>query len=471
MQPYFSFESDLWREAQGAQLRINRFERVQDHPAVARGPQGAPDAHWASWPSVVHHDGGFRMWYTAIRPIPQGLDCWLVDDLIRICTAQSDDGVHWHKPDLRLVADDCGAAPCNIVPFPKRLLHMVGVVHDGKRFVAQGLFQRMLKDRHQPQSTFAAYVSDDGLHWRGEGRPATQVQHYESANSMLHARGRYWVIGQGVSPYFTLPGGRPCGRVAFAYHSLDLKQWKLERRPAYAYPVPAHAPFRYGALQVHGGIVGTDRGRIIRGFVGQMWPGAFTDDVRTTFGLAYSYDAKHWREPLPGEPLILPIEGNWEQGMIVQGCGCYARGRYTYTWYSAANGGNWWTLSRAIGVARIRRDGFAHWQVAPKQRAAVLQTDAIRLSAADRSLYLNVSASGQSLVDVEVLGLRGGRPLLAAQVRCDEVLHETLALNGLASRQRSIRLRFKLHGRAKLFGFYLGAPGQGAVYLRPWRSC
>jgi hypothetical protein len=90
-----------WR----ANLKVTlvQAEKHAGNPVLRCGPEGAPDhGHAILYGSVIHIGGKFRMWYLGM--IERELKAGQAPGWWRpMCYAESDDGVHWSKPELGLV--------------------------------------------------------------------------------------------------------------------------------------------------------------------------------------------------------------------------------------------------------------------------------------------------------------------------------------------------------------------------------
>src|SRR3954469_1794739 len=101
-QVLFAFDdvSIPWRD--NLKLTMVQAQKHPDNPVLRHGPQGAPDhGHAVMYGSVLHIDGKFRMWYLGmIQTIIERGNApgWWRP----MCYAESDDGVHWTKPELGL---------------------------------------------------------------------------------------------------------------------------------------------------------------------------------------------------------------------------------------------------------------------------------------------------------------------------------------------------------------------------------
>lgn len=454
---FYAFESSLWIDRSGAELTFQRFERFHDGPVIPRGQAGSHDEHRVYsinvWRDVANDR--FVAWYSAMRhPDP---DPWKQNGRHALCIAYSHDGVSWEKPDLRLPGsaggDGVHGSPDNRLLIPAHF-YCAGVIYDGSQFVMKYEFPAS-PGSTQPNTTFCILTSKDGIAWAGERRPLIREAHFESANSIYRLNGRYHVMGQGISPYFKLDHEAPFGRVNFVYSSADLKKWTLEPEVAFAYPSREYFPD--ATLQTHCGATVCDRGRIQLGFMGQFWPAGFSESVRSTFGLIYSYDGLKWQEPLAGQPLLLPDEQSWDCGMLMQGNGLYSRGEYTYYWYTGMDGGNTWGSRGATGICRIRRDGFAC--LAPTAGEAVLRTAEFPIDKTDRFLFVNCDLAGDAFIEVALIDVESGQEICSKRLARSGFAVEAFDLSAIRSRNqragsRRVGLRFVLRGKARLYAFY-----------------
>ena len=80
---------------------FQRFPMAERVPitGLEPGPAGSWDARGADYPCVLYEDGLFRMWYSCM---PDAEDYGENADHAFTCYAESDDGVTWRKPDLRI---------------------------------------------------------------------------------------------------------------------------------------------------------------------------------------------------------------------------------------------------------------------------------------------------------------------------------------------------------------------------------
>jgi hypothetical protein len=137
--------------------------QVKEEPVLMAG--SPVDASGASvYGSVIRDGGVYRMWYQAW---PQG---WTGQDVVAVACAESDDGIHWRRPNHGLV-EFAGNKNNHLTDMP---FHSPSVVIDptapaARRYRAFGYTEPGRIDARYPQKVnrpgyFSAY-SSDGLHW------------------------------------------------------------------------------------------------------------------------------------------------------------------------------------------------------------------------------------------------------------------------------------------------------------------
>jgi hypothetical protein len=180
---------------------VNIIQRVLQAEKVAiTGLESGPPGSWdgrntVSWGSVLVEDGLHRMWYCCM-PDPtshkQNIDYWLS------CYAESEDGIHWHKPDLKITGQNRYPGN-NLLPLPGCVMSVVYGLPDAPvKYLAATVQIEPLEpdvcDNHELEfngnGTYL-FGSDDGLHWRQlTKRPI--IQHGDwCALHVDRERGRY----------------------------------------------------------------------------------------------------------------------------------------------------------------------------------------------------------------------------------------------------------------------------------------
>lgn len=153
--------------------------------------------------------------------------------------------------------------------------------------------------------------------------------------------------------------------------------------------------------------------------------------------------------------------GAWDNGGLIQVQRPVSRGKATYFYYTGSDGGHVWSAHCALGLATLRRDGFAAFTA--KKENASLVTVPLERTSGETTLYLNVAGR----VTVQVLDeyLNPISPKKA--VEADDVRIPTLDLRGLNVPAR-FRLAFRLSQGTKLYTFSLGAEESQLPSLDAW---
>lgn len=166
--------------------RRGKIHAVQNTPRLHPEPvvvgDTPADAGGASIYGTVLKDGGrLRMWYT---PKPAN---YIGGDIFNIAYAESDDGIHWHKPPMNQVTSEGQAT--NLVNLQ---LHCPSVFIDpdaepNQRYRASGW--RRGKDSFKgPDSGYYLASSPDGLHW--ELDETSQLDGSDVITSVYHPHWR-----------------------------------------------------------------------------------------------------------------------------------------------------------------------------------------------------------------------------------------------------------------------------------------
>lgn len=210
--------------------------RVVNPPVQHAEPVLTADRPWealgiSGYNTVLREaDGRFRLWYAAAMKsgLPQ-------EGAIRLCYAESTDGLHWHKPALGLLPFQ-GSMDNNIVAPPlERQSQQGATVFRDERAPAEQRYRLWTKfrptDKEVEEGMLAglyAMHSPDGLHWSidpDQPNPPTQASDTQNMcfwDDRLHCyvgytrvrdtqsheeaakagRGRYRAIGRITSPDF-----------------------------------------------------------------------------------------------------------------------------------------------------------------------------------------------------------------------------------------------------------------------------
>jgi hypothetical protein len=357
------------------------------NPVLRRGPEGAPDhGHAVIYGTVIKDGGKFRMWYLGMfeTELKSGnAPGWWRP----MCYAESDDGVHWTKPELGLVEFNGGKKNniCLIEGEPFALTRVddfLSVLHDpadpdpARRYKAafiahmpyaevRGGMSNVGTKERLVCSTVCA-TSADGLKWKVIGdRPANAGGERFEVSSLYRFGDFYYSTGQLISPWSWRADGSDAGRVMLGYRSPDFKNWSQAKALAFARPGQLTSTAVKGQ-QTHMGAGLWNRGNVLVGLYGQ-WQDAevkpakgqsFNTGVRIDLGLIVSNDGIHFREPVPDFKVIARgKEGEWDDIALLQGHAFVNEGDQTMIWYSQWDTGGK-LKDMEIGLATLRRDGF-----------------------------------------------------------------------------------------------------------------
>ena len=386
---FFAFDDHSIPWQHNLKLTLVPATKHPANPVLRRGPEGAPDhGHAVLYGSVLKVGGKFRMWYLGMFETQivkgQAPGMWRP-----MCYAESDDGVHWTKPELGLVEFNGGRRNniCLITGEPfslTRVNDFLSVMHDpadpdpSRRYKAAfiahvpyddikgGMSNVGVKEKRICATITA--TSADGLTWRVVGdRPANAGGERFEVSGLYRFGDFYYTPGQLIAPWAWRPDGSDGGRVMVTYRSTDFVQWSQAKAFAFARPGQLTNP-RVTGQQTHMGAGLWNRGNVMVGLYG-MWQDAATPPpkgashntgVRIDLGLVVSNDGIHFREPVANFKVIpLGSEGEWDDIALLQGHAFVNEGDRTMMWYSHWDTGGK-LKSMEIGLATLRRDGFGH---------------------------------------------------------------------------------------------------------------
>ena len=202
--------------------------------------------------------------------------------------------------------------------------------------------------------------------------------------------------------------------------------------------------------------------------------GAYVGDLR----LAVSRDGETFRRVNPHQPVLRRGErGAWDGGFVVTSSDVVVQGEQFWLYYAGASelwtnwpsenqkgaplgSGN--TMTAQTGLATLPLDGFANVESLDREMPGRVTMLPIRTSEQPSKLSLSVGRTlpGRSWIDVEVLGT-DGEPLSGyGREECRHVWWDGADVGlrwgdrtVLPRGEEAVRLRFWLHGEAKLYGF------------------
>ncbi len=368
-------------------------------PVLAIGQPGDPDfPRIYFYGTILALEGEYRMWYTGYDQAGER----------QVCYATSRDGLRWEKPKLNL-ADYHGSRQNNLVSIngaePMKGLCAL-VIHDpedpdpGRRF-------KMLREIAVPGLSWRIFaaVSPDGLRWTG----VANNQHINSTQieptGFTKLNGVYYLNGHSGAIRHPVPGAHK--RAMQTFISYDFEHWTQAAHMSFRRDnIPPRPPTDFEGNrgeQVHVGAALWNRGNVVLGFYGQYHNP--TNDRRTSvcdIGLITSYDAMHFREPIPDFKIIPSFEEpDRAEPRLIQGQGFLNVGEKTFVYY-----GIWTEVNRdgptGVRVATWPRDRLGHFQPAPNAQDAHCVSTLLQKSGA--RVFLNADGlSTDCRFKVEIL--------------------------------------------------------------------
>lgn len=349
---FFPFDQHSLPLQTGLQLKLipHKTPCGQTKIVLSPGPPGSPDSLKTVYYGTVQRVGSeLWMWYLGQSDDPEWFE--------RVCLATSTDGYHWEKPDLGLV-EYRGSRHNNLVDLNQgsHQVQTCVVFHDTDETDESRRF-KMAFECNLYNRKFAVAFSPDGLHWHeAEGNPKGYNLEMSGGTKLA---GVYYLTGQGKNH-------PPPLRKLLTYMSYDFENWSdgycigLDRGDAHT-----NAWDNVSGPQVHLGAALWNRGNVVVGMYG-MWNGHPSGDRRLTvmhLGMAVTIDGLHYKEPIPGFPMVSAAEDGWTVlpggfptvnhfPALIQGQGFENIGDETLFWYAP------WPeqVSDGIRVANWERD-------------------------------------------------------------------------------------------------------------------
>ncbi len=339
---------------------------IQKHPD---NPIVVPDQPWETQakcilPMTILRDpvtGKFRLWYSAWgkqlgKPTYE-------------CYAESQDGLHWIKPDLGLV-DFNGSKHNNII----REGRMFRVHHTPDDPDPSRRYKAIIRD-----SGFLVGYSSDGFSWRTEGGVLDQAYdassvHWDPAEKKWIASCKIWLNGKRTRGYA---------------ESKDFVHWSdtylilaADDRDGPADHLYGMSIFRYESIYV--GLLKVYH----------------TDTDRCEVQLAFSRDAKHWVRPDRTNFIPNPSDpAAWDYGNIDDAGPPIDMGHELWFYYAGRSTlHNQHPNDGAMGLGTLRTDGFISLDAGPAE--GTLTTPPLVFQG--KTLYLNADAQGGRIA-VEIL--------------------------------------------------------------------
>ncbi len=427
------------------------------HPFVKNGPSPILTATKAWEGHLIYiygtvlpseAGGGYRMWYSCLPNI-EG------DDGSRVLYATSPDGITWAKPNLGIRSWNGSTA--NNMFFPR-------VGSNGIPSVIHTPWDSPDKQykiiNYDPTGFFAAY-SSDGVHLVDVPNNPVFNQGGDVGQFLWDPHTSRYLGYVKVNPDVSGLRRRAVARIA----TDDVRTW-----PA---PELILAPDDYDDRWAP---VGTDQRSHFYGlsafayetmYVGFLWIFRATDGY--TIGPVYaeivtSRDGIHWRrQDAPRTPMLaLGQAGTWDGGQLYTATQVLVEGGTMKLWYGAADkvhGSSLKTMNAAIGLATLRKDGWASLDAGLQGGTLTSK----RIAGASGALQVNYSCRAGGSLRCEVLDAEGTPLAGYAFAECTPLTADSTAAtltwaggSQLPAGVGPVRLRFQLTN-ASLYSFTCGA--------------
>jgi hypothetical protein len=480
------FDHLFLEKSKGIRLRVN--VPYQDPQPVLM-----PDRPWeglgiGAYNTVMRDKGRFRMWYDALAPDEGSAD---VPDAApkgsrrMVCYAESEDGIHWKKPDLGLIPYG-DSNRTNIVAPPSAGANQQGAsVFRDDRAPASERYK--LWTKYHPSEAeqgkglrvgLWSMVSPDGLSWKllEEGYPLRRGNAADSQHTC------FWDTDIGKYVGFvrmkvlrTTERQRTC--TVGLLTSEDFRNWTQAQevfRADEQIPTPAGVELDsppFVDLYTPGGmkVPGVPNAYILLPTPYYHWRrdgSPSTIDV----GLATSRDRIHWWRPQDPEPFLrLGLDGTANSGMLFANPWPIPVDDEIWIYYAGMGRDHTQRVREpsrtGIFRARIRRDGFVSADAG--YRGGEFTTPVVTFQG-DR-LTLNMDGSAGGWLQVELLSPQGDPIAGFRQVECETIRGNSLDrvvtwqgrsdVSGLAG--HPVRLRFSMRSM-KLYAFQFGAESGGS---------
>ena len=380
--------------------KIHQAEKVRI-TGLECGPPRSWDARCTvSWGSTLFENGLYRKWYCCIPDAAdygEGVDHWLT------CYAESEDGIHWRKPDLKLTGQNRWPGN-NLLPLPGVVCNVTRPLASmGFKYLAITVQTAALEPDICDNEAFGfefngtgtyLFGSDDGLHWKQITKNPV-LQHGDLAFLHVdHARQRYLIYQKMAAIHALTP--RRSGLVVESKDGIHwegyegTRQWQECFTPDDYDDVIAHQRgFKVAEYYSHT-IHQIDRLYLD---VQNLFTGALPLKCNlgqnpcgsSHFRMAFSHDGKHWRHPR-GRPSFLEVgkPGEFDAGFLINSGNILEHSDEQLLYYSALRYGHGWCIDVDFqmrkdipleeqrgyqeydGLAKIKRDRFAGLAVAWK---------------------------------------------------------------------------------------------------------
>jgi hypothetical protein len=384
----FAFDDDALPYKTNLKLTFESPQKFSGNPVLAPGPAGSVDAAACSfYGSIIRVGGKFRMWYSAKsdRTISTGN----LTPSARVAYAESDDGIHWTKPDLGLTEFN-GSKHNNLVGLPANLdpakneplacfvLHEPDDPNPAHRYkmaaytvyypTPAGRRAAGMPEDNNP-STILTYFSADGLTWTlaipapkhpwfDETEVPFTVRNNFEIGGLYKFDGLYYVTGQELSPDVFQPDGSAVRRTMVTHWSGDFVHWSQDK--SYSFQRYGYRNVRETLHEAHEPAAVWNRGNVLLATYGLWYGAAATSERRLDLGFLVSNDGIHFREPV-ADHVFIPAGGDhdWDARGLLHGQGFENVGDQTFIYYGTWDVSGVVKQPGAVGLALFVRDRLA----------------------------------------------------------------------------------------------------------------
>jgi len=486
----FSFDDHSIPWKRNLQLTMIQAQKYEENPVVPRGDRGSVDEYAVQfYGSILKHEGKFKMWYIAMdegsMQLAEGSHNYLE---CRIAYAESDDGIHWNKPNLGLV-EYRGNRNNNLVfvdPPYIGGLHLI-VLHEQDEPDPDRRFKMMLtvtgymeggKDKSQ---TSIALFSSDGFHWKSgtkvsfdeegilqESDFILPVEYFEQGG-LYKWKGAYHLAGQKFDWWINYGN---TGRVMKIYRSPDLIHWDSAMSDSFRRDDPSLPARKKEEAHLASSI--WHRNNLVLGIYGMWHADERAEYEYTTIDLGFmiSNDGINFREPIRDFVLIKRgDDGDWDEGGLLQGQGFANIEDKTYIWY-----GCWDPRKRenpprgGVGLATLRRDGFGYLDKINEGASSHFITRTIErheLKSEQLSIFINLEGvDKQNPLSIELVDGRGipipafsgnNAAIVTEEGLNIQVVWQDPGLNEMQSKESdfAIKVNYPDNRNARVYALYL----------------
>ena len=432
-------------------------ERHADFPACAISKSGGV---WFD-----DADGKFKMWY-------------MTGYLGYAALAVSDDGIHWQRPQLDVIPGTNLILPKNIHP------DSGSVVIDHETSDPTQRYKMLLREPcTEDASHFPGLLmtSPDGIHWKQIGKTGgmddRSTLFYNPFRKQWVQSIRMWDPHAMRCRYYN---ENPDFLASGEWTRESMIPWMRADNLDLAKSSPPQL-YNFDAIAYESVMIGFHQ--IFTGPPNHIGERVGLPKL-TELCLSTSRDGFHWYRPTrtPFSPARREY-GSWEYGYVESSAGmCLIVGDELWLYYSAYAGeperitDNWRTCGTygngAVGLAKLRRDGFASMRTmfSSSRFKGITQTRKLRFTGG--RLFVNAETAGSKLT-VQVIDEQG-QPLpglthddclgFVGNSTCTPILWREKNLAGLGAQK--VRLQFRMD-RGDLYSFWItdDANGKSGGYI------